>query len=121
MTRHILPWFFLDNNAPETPEVVFLTAQFLVVAALFQVFDGLQVASMGALRGIADVKVPTVLVFFGYWVIALPLSYCLAFMANLHGLGVWLGLLFGLGIASVVLFSRFHLITRTGRVVVPAR
>ncbi len=120
ITRDILPRFFLDNNAPEAPEVVFLTAQFLVVAALFQVFDGLQVASMGALRGIADVKVPTVLAFICYWVFALPLSYGLAFEANLQGVGVWLGLLIGLGIASVVLSSRFHLITRTVRAVIPA-
>ncbi len=119
LIRHKLPWFFLDNNAPEAPEVVLLAAQFLVVAALFQVFDGLQVASMGALRGIADVKIPTILVFICYWIFALPLGYYLAFMANLHGVGVWLGLLIGLSIASVVLSSRFHLITRTCRVVVP--
>ncbi len=119
LIRHQLPWFFLDNNAPEAPEVVILTAQFLVVASLFQVFDGLQVASMGALRGIADVKVPTILVFICYWVFALPLSYGLAFTADLQGVGVWLGLLIGLGIASVVLSSRFHIITRTDRAVVP--
>lgn len=115
LTRNILPWFFLDNNALEAPEVVGLTAQFLVVAALFQVFDGLQVTSMGALRGIRDVKVPTILVFIGYWMIALPLGYYLAFMVNLQGVGVWLGLLIGLSIASVVLSSRFHFITRADR------
>ncbi len=120
LTRHQLPWFFLDNNAPEAPEVVFLTAQFLIVASLFQVFDGLQVVSMGALRGIADVKVPTVLVFFGYWVLALPLAYFLAFNVDLQGLGVWLGLMFGLAIASIVLSTRFHLTTHPDRAIAPA-
>ncbi len=61
------------------PAVISLAAQLLVVAAVFQLFDGGQVVSAGALRGLADVRVPTVITFIAYWVVALPGGYLLAF------------------------------------------
>jgi len=117
--RHRIPWYFLDRNAVEAPEVVALTASFLVVAALFQVFDGLQVVCMGALRGMADVKIPTVVVFFCYWCIALPTCFYLAFVREIGGIGIWFGLLTGLTVAAFSLLSRFWLSTRRSGESVP--
>ena len=94
-------------------EVATLAAQLLFVAAIFQVFDGAQVISAGALRGITDVRVPTVLTFIAYWVISLPLGYVLAFKTSVGAPGLWIGLATGLGCAAVLLGWRFHRLTST--------
>ena len=107
LMRNFLPGLFIEDN-----EVVLLASQLLVVAALFQVFDGIQIVCMGALRGLADVKVPTVLIFCVYWGICLPVGYVLAFNYGYQGLGLWLGQLLGLAIVAFFLASRFALITR---------
>ena len=78
-------------------DVAALAAQLLVVAAFFQLFDGGQVISAGALRGLHDVRVPTVITFIAYWVISLPLGYGLAFHTPLGAVGLWTGLAAGLG------------------------
>ncbi|HKB56407.1 MAG TPA: MATE family efflux transporter [Lacunisphaera sp.] len=95
-------------------DVAALAAQLLIVAAVFQLFDGGQVISAGALRGLGDVKVPTVITFIAYWVIALPLGYWLAFHTPLGPVGVWTGLASGLAFAAVFLGWRFHHKTRPG-------
>lgn len=104
--RTVTGWF--------TPaaEVAALAAQLLLVAAIFQLFDGAQVISAGALRGLTDVRVPTVLTFIAYWVISLPLGYWLAFKTAAGPSGLWLGLAIGLGCAAVLLGRRFHQLTR---------
>jgi MATE family multidrug resistance protein len=89
-------------------DVAALAAQLLVVAALFQLFDGGQVIGAGALRGLGDVKVPTLITFIAYWVIALPLGYGLAFHTPLGPVGVWSGLAAGLAFAAVFLGGRFR-------------
>jgi MATE family multidrug resistance protein len=96
-----------------TPElaVAAMAAQLLFVAAIFQVFDGAQVISAGALRGMTDVRVPTVLTFIAYWVVSLPLGYWLAFKTSIGATGLWMGLATGLGIAAVLLGWRFHRLT----------
>ncbi len=96
-------------------EVVALAARLLVVAAIFQLFDGGQVIGAGALRGLADVKVPTVLTFIAYWMIALPGGYWLAFRSPLGPVGVWAGLAGGLACAAVLLAWRFHRLTASVR------
>lgn len=93
-------------------EVADLAARLLVVAAVFQLFDGAQVISAGGLRGLTDVKVPTAITFLAYWVIALPAGYLLAFKGPLGPLGVWTGLAIGLGTAAFLLAWRFHRKTR---------
>ncbi|MFZ5497099.1 MAG: MATE family efflux transporter [Verrucomicrobiota bacterium] len=93
------------------PAVVALAAQLLVVAALFQLFDGGQVVSAGALRGLTDVKVPTVITFIAYWVVSLPVGYGLAFHTRLGPLGIWTGLATGLACAAVLLAARFRKLT----------
>jgi MATE family multidrug resistance protein len=93
-------------------EVSELATRLLLVAAVFQVFDGAQVISVGALRGLSDVRVPTGLTFAAYWLLSLPLGYWLAFRAGLGALGLWLGLAAGLCAAAVSLCWRFLYKTR---------
>lgn len=92
-------------------DVAALAAQLLVVAAFFQLFDGGQVISVGALRGLHDVRVPSVITFVAYWVISLPLGYWLAFHTRLGAAGLWTGLAAGLGCAALLLGWRFHRLT----------
>jgi MATE family multidrug resistance protein len=101
--RHIIPPFY--NN---DPLVLAQAAMLLTIAAGFQVSDGLQVVGLGALRGLEDVKVPSVVALLAYWAIALPLGYCLGFWLHLGAVGVWLGLLTGLSIVAIVLLLRFR-------------
>ena len=70
LLKDILPTFYIDNA-----EVISLAAQLLVIAALFQLSDGIQVVILGALRGLQDVKIPTVFCFIAYWIIGLPVSF----------------------------------------------
>jgi MATE family multidrug resistance protein len=96
----------------ESPSVVALTAQLLIVAAVFQIADGVQVTSISALRGLSDVRVPAVIAVVAYWFVALPVGYGLAFRAHLGAVGMWIGLASGLSAAAAGLAWRFHLLTR---------
>jgi multidrug resistance protein, MATE family len=93
-------------------DVAGLATQLLLVAAFFQLFDGGQVISVGALRGLHDVRVPTVITFVAYWVVSLPLGYVLAFHTPLGPVGIWVGLASGLACAAVLLARRFHRLTK---------
>jgi MATE family multidrug resistance protein len=84
----------------------------LLVAALFQISDGIQVVVLGALRGLQDVKIPMYITFVAYWVVGFPISYYLGIYTNLKAVGVWIGLLAGLTAASLFLFIRFHYQTK---------
>lgn len=90
--------------------VVALAARLLIVAAIFQVFDGGQAIAAGALRGMADVKIPTVITFTAYWIIALPTGYFLG-VRGIGPLGVSFGLAAGLAFAAVLLARRFYVKT----------
>ncbi len=96
----------------ESPAVVALTAQLLVVAAVFQIVDGVQVTSISALRGLSDVRVPAVIAVVAYWCVALPVGAGLAFCGQLGAVGMWIGFASGLGAAAVGLLWRFHWRTR---------
>lgn len=87
--------------------VVMLTAQLLIVAGIFQIFDGLQVVASGSLRGLSDVNVPMALIAGCYWGIGLPLAWYLAFARELGVTGIWLGLAIALALASMALNARF--------------
>jgi len=93
------------------PAVIALATHLLVVAAIFQLFDGSQVVFAGALRGLGDVKVPTIMTFTAYWLISLPTGYLLAFKLGAGPVGVWSGLATGLACAAVLLGRRFHRLT----------
>jgi len=87
-------------------EVAALAARLLLVASLFQIFDGTQVVSAGSLRGLADVKIPTAITFVAYWVVALPSAWLLAFRLGFGPMGVWTGLALGLACAALLLAWR---------------
>lgn len=80
----------------------------LLVAAIFQISDGLQVVVLGALRGLQDVKVPMYITFVAYWVIGFPISIYLGVYTSLGAIGIWIGLLSGLTAAALFLFIRFN-------------
>lgn len=94
----------LYNNQPE---VVKVASSLLVIAALFQISDGVQVISLGGLRGMKDVKIPTLITFLAYWVVALPLGYILAFKYDYGAEGIWYALFLGLTIAGIWVYIRF--------------
>jgi MATE family multidrug resistance protein len=96
------------------PKVIPLAATLLGIAAVFQIFDGSQVINSAALRGLTDVRIPAVITFVAYWVVALPLGYLLGMRAGLGASGIWIGLASGLAVASVVLGARFFRLTRRG-------
>ncbi len=105
--RNFLPSLYIDD-----PEVISLAAGMLIVAAFFQISDGVQVVGLGVLRGLSDVKVPTIVTLFAYWVIALPVGYTLGFVFEMGTIGVWTGLLIGLSISGIANFSRFRGLSR---------
>jgi MATE family multidrug resistance protein len=100
--RWQLPLVFNEN-----PEVIHLSALLLLFAAVFQISDATQATGAGLLRGIKDVKLPTILVTIAYWVIGLPVGWLFAFHYRMGAAGMWLGLIIGLTLASVFLGSRF--------------
>lgn len=99
-------FILLQNQLPllftSDPAVIKVAAGLLVVGAFFQIFDGIQVVLLGALRGIADVRIPMIMAFFSYIVVSLPVSYLLAFVFKLGYSGVWMGLVGGLSTAAVL-------------------
>ena len=102
MLRHWLPTIYISDGA-----VVSIASILLVMAAIFQIPDGVQVVVLGALRGIQDVKVPTLITFIAYWIFGLPISYLSAFHLGMGPIGIWLGLVAGLVISSSLLTMRF--------------
>lgn len=100
--------FYIPHFYNHDPTVVAQAATLLLIAAAFQVSDGLQVVGLGALRGLEDVKVPSVVALLAYWVVALPLGYTLGFVFEMGNVGVWLGLLLGLTLVAGVLLWRFR-------------
>lgn len=110
-----LPALFVDmNNVTDlavNTEVVSIAAQLLLVAAVFQISDGIQVVVLGALRGLQDVKIPMYITFVAYWVVGFPISIYLGLYTELKGAGIWIGLLAGLSIAALFLYIRFVRLT----------
>ena len=111
----IFPALYLDledvNNYLDNQEVVAIASKLLLVAALFQISDSAQVVFLGALRGLQDVKTPTILTFVSYWVIGFPTSYFLGKETAYGSTGIWIGLLVGLASASIFLYLRFIYLT----------
>ncbi len=92
----------------EDEQVQALAASLLIIAAAFQISDGLQAVGLGVLRGLTDVKVPTLVTFFAYWLLAIPGSYLLGFTFDLGVKGVWYSLSVGLTVAAILHFVRFR-------------
>lgn len=102
--RNILPTFFTQAG---DLEVVILASHLLIIAALFQLSDGLQVLALGALRGMQDVKIPSLITFVAYWIITLPLGYYLCVTRGMGAYGMWIALGIGLTISAGLLIRRF--------------
>lgn len=103
LLRNQLPLLFTSD-----PQVIAIAAQLLVVAAFFQVFDGLQVVMLGSLRGMSDVRIPMLIAFLAYLALGLPASYFFAFVLKLGPEGIWYGYLLGLGTAGILFYGRFR-------------
>ncbi len=108
--RGVLPALYID-------EVIVwgIASKLLMIAAVFQLFDGMQAIVMGALRGMMDVKLPTGITFVAYWVIGLPVAFYFVEEMELGVEGVWYGLTIGLGFSALLLGWRLLSRTRTAR------
>ena len=110
-----LPKIYIDftdaANYTDNLEVVRIASQLLFAAAIFQISDTIQVVVLGALRGLQDVKIPTIITFISYWVIGFPISYFLGKASKYGSFGIWLGLLAGLSTAAIFLYMRFNYLT----------
>jgi MATE family multidrug resistance protein len=102
--RNILPTFFTKG---EEIEVITLASKLMIIAALFQLSDGIQVTALGTLRGLQDVKVPSIYTFIAYWVITIPLGYFLCVTMEMGAFGMWIALGLGLTISALMLVKRF--------------
>lgn len=105
--HQLLPWIYTSDLA-----VVTVASQLLIVAGVFQLFDGAQVVGLGILRGVGDVNIPTAITFIAYWMIGLPLAYFFGIKAGLGANGIWYGLTSGLFVSAALLFVRFHFLTK---------
>ena len=106
---------YVSGRAPADLEVIRLTTQFLVVAAAFQLADALQVVGNLALRGLKDARAPMIIAAASYWLVGAPLCVALGVGLGWKGLGVWIGLAVGLGVAAVLMLWRFIALTHPRR------
>ncbi len=102
---------FIQQDDPARAQILAIGTGLLVMAALFQLVDGAQVIALGVLRGVQDTQIPMIFAAISYWVIGVPCSYLLGFTFGFGGIGVWGGLVIGLGVAAVLLNFRFWSVT----------
>ncbi|PCI28768.1 MAG: MATE family efflux transporter [SAR324 cluster bacterium] len=99
---------FLPSLYSSDPQVIGIAASLLVIAGIFQLSDGTQAIALGALRGLTDVKIPTVITFLAFWGFGLPVSYLFGFILDFGIEGIWWGLLSGLTASAILLTLRFY-------------
>jgi len=108
--NNLLPWIYTSDK-----NVISIAAQLLILAAVFQLFDGAQVVGLGILRGMGDVNIPTLVTFLAYWVVGLPFGYYWGIYLG-HGVsGIWYGLVLGLMVSAILLYIRFKIISKHRR------
>jgi len=105
--RNFLPTLYVTDH-----EVIPVAASLLIIAGLFQLSDGTQVVCNSALRGLQDVRIPSILIFISYWVIGLPFGYWLTFQQKLGAQGIWLGLLTGLSLTATGMYLRLRTLVK---------
>ena len=114
--REQLPKIYVNLDDPlnfnDTSEVVAIAAKLLLAAGIFQLSDSLQVMVLGALRGLQDVKIPTLITFVSYWLVGFPICYFLGKADAMGSFGIWIGLLVGLTTAGILLYWRFEYLTK---------
>jgi multidrug resistance protein, MATE family len=111
IANNYLVSLYLTDNQP----VMKIAAGLIIIAGFFQLSDGIQVVALGALRGITDVNIPTVITFVAYWVVALPLSYVLGFTYKMDVTGIWIALSLGLTVSAVFLTWRFYTMVKKSK------
>ena len=102
--RNFFPTLYIGER-----QVIELASQLLIVAALFQIFDGLQASSISVLRGLTDTKIPALISFASYWLIGIPIAVLLGFYFSLGAVGVWIGLLISLASLGSMMLARFNI------------
>ncbi len=111
-----LPKIYVDlddtKNLIDNTEVIGIASKLLIAAAIFQISDSIQVLVLGALRGLQDVKIPTIITFISYWLVGFPISWFLGKEEAYGSFGIWLGLLAGLTTAAILLYIRFNYLTK---------
>jgi len=116
ISHNFLPHLFLNmsdaSQAIDNGEIIAIASKLLLIVAIFQISDGIQVVVLGALRGLQDVKIPMYITFVAYWVIGFPISFYLGKYTNLQAIGIWIGLLAGLSSAALFLYIRFARLTK---------
>ena len=114
--NNLLPKIYVDfddaKNLVDNTEVIEIASKLLIAAAIFQISDSIQVIVLAALRGLQDVKIPTIITFFSYWIIGFPISWFLGKEEAYGSFGIWLGLLAGLTTAAILLYIRFNYLTK---------
>lgn len=114
--HNYLPKIYVDyddaKNLIDNKEVVSIASKLLIAAAIFQISDSIQVLVLGALRGLQDVKIPTIITFVSYWLVGFPISWFLGKEDAYGSFGIWLGLLAGLTTAAILLYIRFNYLTK---------
>ena len=104
--RNYLPVLYVDDSS-----VINIASTLLIIAGLFQISDGIQAVGLGILRGIRDIKKPTIVTFISYWIISIPLSYFLGIEYGYGVYGIWIGLSIGLTLAAIFHVTRFNYLT----------
>ncbi len=116
LAHTILPTWFIDTtniaDMTQNMEVIKIASNLLLVAAVFQISDGIQVVMLGALRGMQDVKIPMYITFVAYWMVGFPICIWLGLYTQLKAIGIWIGLLAGLSAAALFLYLRFTYLTK---------
>lgn len=101
--NNFLPSLYISDN-----NVVEIASSLLIIAALFQLSDGIQAVGLGVLKGLTDVKIPMIITLIAYWLVALPVGYLLGFTLGYDVIGIWLGLFLGLSVAAIFFVLRFR-------------
>ncbi len=107
--------FYVNSASPETPALLRIATNLIIVAGIFQLVDGMQAIASGLLRGLKDASVPMVLALIAYWPIGFGLAWVFAFPLGYRELGVWFGFMVGLGASCLFLCSRYYILLRRER------
>lgn len=113
----LLIGIYIDTSLPSNARTIALALQFLTIAAMFQLLDGAQVVTAGALRGLQDARIPMIFAGIGYWIAGFGTSIILGFYTKLQGQGIWIGLAAGLAVVSALMLSRWSMRERFGLVI----
>lgn len=117
LAPQIVSRIFLDAADPNYAEIAALVSVLLIIAAIFQVFDGLQVIASHALRGLRDATMPMLIAGVGYWIVGMGSAYIMGFVWGWGSPGLWAGLAIGLAFTATLLAWRFELLAKRGSLI----